>query len=44
MIYEVALTGALGKIQEVEQANLWAFFDLVSYLRAQNEYRIEAGK
>jgi hypothetical protein len=44
MIYEVALTGALGTIREVEQVNLWEFFDLVSYLRAQNEFRIESGK
>ena len=44
MIYEVSLTGVMGKVKEVEQVNIWEFFDLLSYLRAQNDFKIEAIK
>jgi hypothetical protein len=42
LIYEVSLTGAVGTLKEVERMNIWEFFDFLSYMRAQNEFRNEA--
>ena len=44
MIYEVSITGAVGTVKEVEKLNIWEFFDFLSYIRAQNEFRAEAIK
>lgn len=38
LIFEVAQSGAYGTIPEVEQINLWDFFDYLSYIRSQNAY------
>ncbi len=39
LIYEVALTGIMGRVKDVEQTNMWDFFDVLGYLRSQGEFR-----
>ena len=39
LIYEVALTGIIGKIKDVEDTNMWDFFDVLGFLRSQEAFR-----
>lgn len=41
LIYEVAFAGGMGTVIEVEKQNIYSFFDYLSYLRAQLEYKNE---
>jgi len=39
LIYEVALTGIIGRVKDVENENMWDFFDILGFLRSQEAYR-----
>lgn len=39
LIYEVALTGIIGRVKDVEDTNMWDFFDILGFLRSQEAYR-----
>jgi hypothetical protein len=38
-MYEMAMTGMAGRIKEVQELNMWEFFDMLAYVRSQAEYR-----
>jgi len=39
LIYEVALTGIIGRVKDVEDANMWEFFNTLAFLRSQEAFR-----
>ena len=39
LIYEVALTGIIGRVRDVEDTNMWEFFNTLGFLRSQEAYR-----
>ncbi len=38
-MYEVSQSGISGRLAEVSKLTVWEFFDILGYVRSQQEYR-----